>query len=444
MQFQTFLWLTRNYYKLFEVIRRNDNSPDLFAKVVVIDGDVTLDGLGITPENTEILKSTVSIVLHVAANVRFNAGLKSLVKTNTEGTNNVLKWSKQLQHLKAFVYVSTAFSNSHFEDTDERIYPPTVDPHVVMQLCSKFPADLVDSLTEKLLDKHKNCYTFSKHLAESLVHEGRFEYPVCIVRPAIVGPAHREPFPGWVDNFTGMCGYVNGMSRGVVRCMYTNRQGGVDVVPVDHVVNLILTAAMEISSKNKKLQNDVIVYNCSNTEHPFAYKEFLPALAEAYEKTPFNDVFWYPSVVALRNKIAFSVLNFLLHYLPALIADTIATLSGKKPRMLKIYDKVKSLTDSVRGIQRTDFRFSTENTKALYKGLGKLDQECFSFRIEDVNVKDYFRNSYYGLKFYAAKEQQKDLPRAKKNYRRLRMLYMAAWVFLSVFVILLLLAMTSN
>ncbi|CAG7662457.1 unnamed protein product [Allacma fusca] len=40
-------------------------------------------------------------------------------------------------------------------------------------------------------------YTFSKHLAELLVDESRFDIPVCIVRPAIVTVANKEPIPGW-------------------------------------------------------------------------------------------------------------------------------------------------------------------------------------------------------------------------------------------------------
>ncbi|CAG7829508.1 unnamed protein product [Allacma fusca] len=428
--------------KFFEKVRCSDNSQDLFAKIVVIDGDITLDGLGITPEKTDILKYTVSIVLHVAANVRLNAGLKLLVKGNTEGIRNVLKWSKQLQHLKAFVYVSTAFSNSHLEEIDEIIYPPTVDPLAVMQLCSSLPAELVDFMAEKLLGKHKNCYTYSKHLAEYLVHEARFDLPVCIVRPAIVGPADREPFPGWVDNFNGMSGFIVGMAHGIIRCLYTNKQGALDVVPLDHVVNLILTAAMEISSKNGKRENDVIVYNCSNTENPFAHRKVHPHLYEAYEKTPFNEMLWYPSVAIVRSKIVFTVLNFLLHYLPALVADGVATLIGKKPRMLKIYYKVQSLSAATRDVQRADYRILTENTKALYESLDRVDQECFYFRNADVNLKNYFHNCVYGLKFYLMKEEQKDLPEARKHFKRMRMLYRAVWGFVYVFVIIWLLAMT--
>ncbi|CAG7719545.1 unnamed protein product, partial [Allacma fusca] len=348
---------------LFDRVRCSENSQDLFAKVVVIDGDITLDGLGITLGNAEILKSNVSIVFHVTANVNFNSGLKNLVKANTEGTHNVLKCSKQFHRLKAFVYVSTAFSNSYLEEIEERIYPPTLDPHFVMLLCSELQPDLINLLTEKLMYKHKICYTFFKHLAESLIHEARFDYPVCIVRPTIVGPAHLEPYPGWVDNFTGMCGYMAGMSQGIVRCMYSNRQGTVEIVPVDHVVNVTLTAAMNVSSKIFQIQNDVIVYNCSNTEHPFAYKQFQPSLLEACEKYPFNETFWRPLLVIVRNKIMFSILNFLLQYIPAVVVDGVAMLMEKKPRMLKIYGKVQALTDAVREIQRTDFRFRTDNMK---------------------------------------------------------------------------------
>ncbi|CAG7721710.1 unnamed protein product, partial [Allacma fusca] len=41
-------------------------------------------------------------------------------------------------------------------------------------------------------------YTFSKHLAEMLVEESRFDIPVCIVRPSVVTPAFKEPIPGWI------------------------------------------------------------------------------------------------------------------------------------------------------------------------------------------------------------------------------------------------------
>ncbi|CAG7726863.1 unnamed protein product, partial [Allacma fusca] len=97
--------------KLFDKIRQCPNTEGLFQKVVAVDGDITLNGLGISLEEALILKSNVSIVFHSAANVKFNAGLKELLKSNTEGTKNVIEWSKKLEILKAFVYVSTAFSN---------------------------------------------------------------------------------------------------------------------------------------------------------------------------------------------------------------------------------------------------------------------------------------------------------------------------------------------
>ncbi|CAG7720907.1 unnamed protein product [Allacma fusca] len=112
--------------------------------------------------------------------------------------------------------------------------------------------------------------------------------------------------------------------------------------------------------------------------------------------------------------------------------------------MIKIYNKVQKLTAAVREIQRTDFRFRTENTKSLHNSLDRLDQKCFNFRIEDVIIKDYFRNCAYGLKFYVLQEEHSDLPRARKHFRRLRMLYLAVWAIPIFFVIISLIWMTSS
>ncbi|CAG7827050.1 unnamed protein product, partial [Allacma fusca] len=89
--------------KLFDSIRQNPNMEAVFGKVVAINGDITLNGLGLSLEDTSILKSRVSIIFHAAANVKFNAGLKELLKSNTKGTKNLIEWSKELEKIKAFV-----------------------------------------------------------------------------------------------------------------------------------------------------------------------------------------------------------------------------------------------------------------------------------------------------------------------------------------------------
>ncbi|CAG7826599.1 unnamed protein product, partial [Allacma fusca] len=130
------------------------------------------------------------------------------------------------------------FSNCERREIGEEVYPIDVDPHLAIKLYSGLRADVVDSIAVKLNGEKKIHYAFTKHLAEILVHEARTDIPVCIVRPTIVTGAEREPFPGWIDNFNGPGGLVMGIGKGIVRCCYTNERGTLDVVPIDHVVNL--------------------------------------------------------------------------------------------------------------------------------------------------------------------------------------------------------------
>ncbi|CAG7820151.1 unnamed protein product, partial [Allacma fusca] len=58
----------------------------------------------------------------------------------------MLGWAKELKNLKAFVYVSTAYSNSDRLEIDEVVYPNHISPHTALKLCSEMPTDLLNSI----------------------------------------------------------------------------------------------------------------------------------------------------------------------------------------------------------------------------------------------------------------------------------------------------------
>ncbi|CAG7815510.1 unnamed protein product [Allacma fusca] len=190
--------------ELFNKVR--EENPKSLEKVIPINGDVAYDELGLSKEDAAMLREDVSVVIHSAANVNFGASLHDVLKINVGGTKNMLDWAKQLKYLKAFVHISTAYSNSDRLDIAEKVYPNQISPHAALQLCSLLPTEILTSISPQLRRGNIMPYTFSKHLAEILVDESRFDIPVCIVRPAIVTAANKEPIPGWVDNLTGFNG----------------------------------------------------------------------------------------------------------------------------------------------------------------------------------------------------------------------------------------------
>ncbi|MBM3244826.1 MAG: NAD-dependent epimerase/dehydratase family protein [Candidatus Omnitrophica bacterium] len=74
----------------------------------VLDGDVTLPGLGIKKEKEEVA-SNAEIIYHSAALAELRSPLDVISKINVEGTNNILEFALGCKKLKKLNHISTAF-----------------------------------------------------------------------------------------------------------------------------------------------------------------------------------------------------------------------------------------------------------------------------------------------------------------------------------------------
>lgn len=61
---------------------RNEK-PQLFKKVIAMNGDVCSFNLGITDQQRELLINEVHVVFHFAATLRLEAKLKDAIEMNT-------------------------------------------------------------------------------------------------------------------------------------------------------------------------------------------------------------------------------------------------------------------------------------------------------------------------------------------------------------------------
>jgi len=80
----------------FRVLR--EQHAERLKKVVVVAGDTSVKELSLSAEKKQLV-SRVSVIFHMAANVRFDLPLKTCVKINTEGTMNVVALAKQVTML---------------------------------------------------------------------------------------------------------------------------------------------------------------------------------------------------------------------------------------------------------------------------------------------------------------------------------------------------------
>jgi alcohol-forming fatty acyl-CoA reductase len=102
--------------------RLKQEKPKFRHRIVAITGDCVLPGLGICAAERAMLQQNVQIVFHVAATVRFDEKLKLALGINVCGTREILQLAREMADLKAFVHVSTAYSNCNRSEVQEKYY----------------------------------------------------------------------------------------------------------------------------------------------------------------------------------------------------------------------------------------------------------------------------------------------------------------------------------
>ncbi|XP_026286499.1 fatty acyl-CoA reductase 1-like isoform X2 [Frankliniella occidentalis] len=422
---------------LFDRLRAEQ--PHALDKIVVLPGDITELGLGLSQEHRALLQREVSVVYHVAASVRFDDPFRKAVFTNLRSTREVVELARGMPQLKVLVHVSTAYTNINRDLIEERVYEPHLDWRQVIRMAEQTdPASLwaMDCLGPKLRDFHPNSYTFTKALAEKLIDDVASELPVVLVRPSIVTPTFRDPFPGWVDNLYGLGGVWAAGWKGLIRV--TPGDGIVfDTVPADVVTKTTILASWArgrgISIRplpDGAAPKGVEVVNATvGNEIGCSHRDMTWGLTEAglANDLVFPGMIRDPKYQVVSNPIAYELLKFYHHILYGLVLDTAARITGRKPRAMKMYRIIEGAMEASLPFQLRQFKFELVNQRLLQILMHPADEdaycimEFFSVRDNLEKFKQWAVDSIRGVLVYALKEE--DNPdKYRPQLERLRML----------------------
>lgn len=177
---------------VFQHLRKHD--PSFLDRVKIISGDLSLPHMGIE-EGANILlelQKNVEIIIHAAADVRFNEPLYDLVLCNLIGTRDLLNLAKRMKKLEIFVYLSTGFSNCKYrshENIEEKFYEPPMNADILIDYVqnrqTEADRELLGIISPNLIKPWPNNYTFSKALSESIVRRYGSSFPIAVIRPTI-------------------------------------------------------------------------------------------------------------------------------------------------------------------------------------------------------------------------------------------------------------------
>jgi thioester reductase-like protein/phosphoserine phosphatase len=272
-------------------------------RVQVIEGDVTLPGLGLDAAVGNELRRRLDLIINSSGLTDFNPDLREAVSSNVDAVMNILEFVRESDHA-GLLHLSTCYAAGRCDGrVSENLrldYTPiglstfdaeqewkslhrqideiqasaegaVVTEGLRRQAVGKEHAakDLHGAALENQIRKNRfrwlrdelteagkrrahelgwpNTYTFTKSLAESLLAKYGPDLPVAIVRPAIVESSIAQPFRGWNEgiNTSAALSYLLGT---FFRQLPTNERKRLDVIPVDSVcrgMTLIAAAVLE-------------------------------------------------------------------------------------------------------------------------------------------------------------------------------------------------------
>jgi len=262
----------------------------LKEKVEVVEGDVSLPGLGLDEATQARLAKSLDLIVNSAGLTDFNPDLRDALSSNVDSALHLLDFLRKsdragLMHLSTCYVVGMRDGRvteelqgnynpangpdfdaerevESLRETIRRVEARAESPELTKALrrqalgrsgdVASAPAGELDGVLKRNRARWArnrlvrvgmrraqhlgwpNTYTFTKSLGESILARSGHDLPIAIVRPSIVESSERSPFTGWNEgiNTSGPLSYLLGTN---FRQLPSNERKCLDVIPVDMV-----------------------------------------------------------------------------------------------------------------------------------------------------------------------------------------------------------------
>ncbi|XP_067640608.1 fatty acyl-CoA reductase 1 [Eurosta solidaginis] len=427
--------------KIFKVLRAS--KPHMLDRLVPIPGDAALPNLGISSEHI-ILMQNVSIVFHCAATVRFDEPLRVALQLNVGGTYEALLFAEKLKNLKIFLHVSTFYSNPYLKYVEPKIYDSPIDWRILQEMLKDDnQQDTLNILTRKLIVGFPNTYTFTKNLAESVVKDFQGRLPIAIYRPSIVLQALSDPIPGFPPTMMGALGLFVLVGAGILKTVFMSKALRFDITPQDICIKTMLyyayRAGREYSAKSAISNVPVYMPSSSKLSHHTFYQMCQIMENDLWYKGAFEKNFMLPGAHYTENRFVYKFLVFTKQIFPAMLADGLLVLFGRKPILMGIVRKAYNtlevmqpfLFNSYDSPGITYFHECLEVTKGT-----ELDLNSDVYRAKtDEGLVDICTTMIFSIRQYLLNEDPKTIPLAQKRLRIKRWMYNILRAILAYFIL---------
>uniref|UniRef100_A0A8D9F2C6 Fatty acyl-CoA reductase n=1 Tax=Cacopsylla melanoneura TaxID=428564 RepID=A0A8D9F2C6_9HEMI len=427
----------REYFSdpLFDTMRLAN--PRYYEKIDIVTGQLETEHFGLSPTDLQALLSNTSIIFHVAATVRFDEHIRTAYNINVVGTNTMISLAKQMTHLKSFVHVSTAYSHCDKWSIDETFYSPTFTANELSIVTQNATDEQLAILNEHLIGSKPNTYTLTKDTAEDLVREAVSELPICVFRPSVVFPTLEEPMPFWMKGVNSVLAIVLAIGIGLYRVYLGNPNVSVDIVPADRVINAMVALAwyQTIPSEDKRQQGDqnrgqptsthenkqtifnFVSYNDNRVMINELNQKVYSTWVESEEASTM--VVWKSNYQVTSSPFLYTILFYVLHFVPAVVFSLAERLTNQKPQVLKFYRKVKHLTQVIAYFSLNEWQFENQNVHSMINAMSQEDRTMFDASMNNFSWGTMLEGDLHRcIGLYMVNEQP-----TKETYKTMKMVY---------------------
>lgn len=372
------------------------------TQIKVVRGDITEEMLGLSEEDQKDIFANVSIIIHIAATVKFNEKMKVALRLNIYGVQQVLAVGKKLDKCDAFIHTSTAYSHTYKQAIAEEFYDATTDLDKLNKLLELLTDEQVEAMTPETIKPHPNTYTFTKCLGEALVNEHCDELPIAVVRPSIVINAWREPYKGWTDTLNGPAGMAAMAGVGFLRSVMASEEIKCALVPIDTVVNYLVVTPWNVAVRG---QRGLVHNNTGTPENWVGVGQFCNNVIKNLKENPLVQVVREPSLVLFHpdkyrlGQRLHAFWDQVCHQSPVFWMDfTSWVTGGKRMKLAKAIGMATKLGDTYYPWLNTQWHWDSHRQEEIMKALSSKDRSSFNLTTRGLDWADFLKSFCEGIR----------------------------------------------
>lgn len=159
------------------------------------------------------------------------------------------------------------------------------------------------------------------------------------------------------------------------------------------------------------------IFHCTtSTCNPFRWQVVSKKVNTYLNHYPLMSSVWYPHLKFVNSLLMFRISAIFVHFLPALLLDTLTRLSGGRPIVWRLHRNIWNSLTLLERFVFSEWRFDNARTLQLADEMRPADARDFAIDVRSLDWDMYFLNLTQGVRRYLNREHPKNLKAAlRKN-----------------------------